>query len=138
MHARLFTALSWALTISLMACGGGDDSSAPAGPPPAAAPAPPTVTLAYGIKQLQFSWVAVSGATHYRLFEQPDATSAFAQVGADMSGTTVNHEIALHRRVNAAYRIEACNSAGCTRFESHQSGGESVAGDRILQSVEYG
>ena len=31
-----------------------------------------------------------------------------------MTSTSANHDIALHRRVNAAYRVEACNSVGCT------------------------
>jgi len=111
---RYSAALLLALIVSVTACGGDDDSPAPAGPPSTVAPAAPTVSLTYGIKQLQFSWAAVSGATHYRLLERPDATSAFAQIGADVSATAVNHEIALHRRVNAAYRVDACNSAGCT------------------------
>lgn len=94
--------------VILAACGGSDD------PPTDPAPAAPAVTLTYGIKQLKFSWSAVSGATHYRLLERPDATGSFTQVGADLTTISVNHDIALHRRVNAAYRIEACNSIGCT------------------------
>ncbi len=110
---RAFAALWWIGSVLLSACGGGGDSSAPVGPPPSP-PAAPTVTLNYGIKQLQFSWAAVSGATHYRLLERPDAAAAFAQVGTNLTVTSVNHDIALHKRVNAAYRIEACNSVGCT------------------------
>ena len=114
---RCFAMLFTIASVSLIGCGGDGDTSAPVGPPPppaAAPPAAPTVTLNYGIKQLQFSWAAVSGATHYRLLERPDAAVAFAQVGADVTGTSVNHDIALHQRVNAAYRVEACNSVGCT------------------------
>ena len=102
-----FAALLTIVSASLVGCGGGGESGAPA---PLAAP---TVALTYGIKQLRFSWPAVSGATHYRLLERPDATSAFAQVGADLTSTSVNHDIALYRRINAAYRVEACNAAGC-------------------------
>ena len=34
------------------------------------------------------------------------------------AATSVNHDIALHRRINAAYRIEACNSVGCTASDA--------------------
>ena len=126
---RYFAALLSTVTFALTACGGGGDSSAPVGSPPPAsppvtpptpaapaivAPAAPVVALSYNIKRLQFSWPAVNDVTHYRLFERPDAAAAFAQVGADFTTTSVNHDIALHRRVNASYRIDACNGVGCT------------------------
>lgn len=99
---------------ALHACGGGsgddtgDDSS------DGTAPAAPTVTLGYGIKQLQFSWDAVEGADYYTLLENPDGISGYTQVGANLTTTSVNHTIALHRRVNARYIVEACNTDGCT------------------------
>ena len=99
------------------ACGGGGDSSAPVGPAPQPLTPPPAaaqVTLNYGIKQLQFSWAAVSGATSYKLMERPEATGDFVQVGNDLTATNINHDVTLHRRINAAYRIDACNSGGCT------------------------
>ena len=36
------------------------------------------------------------------------------QVGNDLTATNINHDVTLHRRINAAYRIDACNSGGCT------------------------
>ena len=134
---RAFAALLWIGSVSLTACGGGGDSSAPVGPPPSAPAAAPTVTLNYGIKQLQFSWAAVSGATHYRLLERPDAAAAFAQVGADMTATSASHAIALHRRINAAYRVEACNSVGCTASSDVSLAANLLPRDRLLQSVEH-
>src|SRR5678815_2295144 len=74
---------------------------------------PSTVTVSYGIKQVRFSWEPVTGATHYKLFERVDANAVFTQVGPDITATSVSHVIALHRRVNASYRIDACNGAGC-------------------------
>ncbi|MEQ6342148.1 MAG: Ig-like domain-containing protein [Gammaproteobacteria bacterium] len=79
-----------------------------------AAPAAPTVTLGFGIKQLQFAWSAISGTTYYRVFENPDGVSGYSQVGADLTATSYNHGIVLYRRVNASYFVQACNSAGCT------------------------
>jgi hypothetical protein len=96
--------------IGLGACRGenaGDDSSN-------SRPSAPTVTLSYGIKQLQFSWGTVSGATHYRLLEDPDGVSGYAQIGSDITVTGVNHDIALFRRVNARYIVQACDAKGCT------------------------
>jgi hypothetical protein len=62
----------------------------------------PQPTVTYGLKQLQFSWPTVSGASYYRLFENPDGVSGFTQVGGDIAGTSVTHPIALFRRVNAS------------------------------------
>ena len=111
MRIKTFAAATLStFVVALTACGGSDDDA----PPLVAAPAAPVVAVSYGIKQLQFSWPAVGGATHYRLLERPDATAAFGQIGTDLARTSINHDIALHRRVNAAYRVEACNSGGCT------------------------
>lgn len=83
------------------------------GPADPSLPPAPTLTLGYGIKQLKFTWAAVSGANYYQLFENPDGVSGYTQVGGDLTATTYDHGIALHRRVNARYLLKACNSAGC-------------------------
>lgn len=93
------------LALELTACGSGGGAKAPVAPTPA---------LSYGIKQLQFSWPAVAGADYYRLYENTDGASGFAQVGGDITATSVNHDIALYRRINAQYLISACNSVGCS------------------------
>lgn len=69
----------------------------------------PTLSLDYGLKQLRFAWTAVGGAHHYRLFENPDGGSGFAQVGGDLTTTAYDHTIFLPARVNARYLVEACN-----------------------------
>jgi hypothetical protein len=104
----------------LVACGGGG-SSAPVPPvvqPPPVAPAAPDVAVEVGLKQVIFSWAAVSGATHYRLLENPDGHSGFTQVGADIPAGTlsVNLTISIHFQdfTNALYMLEACNTVGCT------------------------
>jgi hypothetical protein len=102
------------LTAFCAACGGGGAAS----PPPPAAPAAPSVNVDAGLKQLIFSWAAVSGATHYKLFENPDGQSGFTQTGADIAGGTlsVTLQIPVHLQdfVNALYFVQACNSVGCT------------------------
>ncbi len=98
-------------TMVLGACGGGGGGSDPATVTP---PSAPTLALTYGIKTLEFNWAAVDGASHYRLFENPDGSSGFSQLGIDITATNVDHTIALYQRINARYLLEACNSEGCT------------------------
>jgi len=79
-----------------------------------APPGPPTLSLGFGVKELQFSWLAVGGATFYRLLENPDGVSGYAQAATNLIGLSYNYTIAVHRRLNASYILEACNSGGCT------------------------
>jgi hypothetical protein len=75
------------------------------------------VTVEAGLKQLIFSWEAVPGTTYFRLMENPDGHSGFAQVGDNISSSTLSAvlPIAVHLQdwVGAQYLIEACNTAGC-------------------------
>ena len=77
-------------------------------------PAAPSLALGYGIKRLKFSWNTVNGADYYKLSENPDGVSGYSQVGGDLTTSSYDHDIALYRRVNASYILEACNNAGCT------------------------
>ncbi len=79
-----------------------------------APPGPPTLSLGFGVKELQFSWLAVSGATFYRLLENPDGVSGYTQAATNLTGLSYNYTIPVHRRLNASYILEACNSGGCT------------------------
>jgi len=97
-------------TILLSACSG----VMPTPTPLSGMPAAPTLSLGYGIKQLKFTWSAVSGATHYQLLENPDGVSDYTQVGDNLTATAYDHGIFLPKRVNARYLLNACNSAGCT------------------------
>ncbi len=114
---RFLYVLSW--TAFCVACGGGGGGVAatPAPPPPPVSGAP-SVTVNVGIKQLIFSWTAVSGATHYRLLENSDGSSGFTQVGQDISAGTLSASlpIAVHFQdfANALYIVQACDATGCT------------------------
>ncbi len=107
------------LLMALTACGGGGgggDASGPIGSDSidnGQRPAAPSPSLAYGIKTLRFSWPAVDGASHYRLYENADGASGYSQVGGDITATQVEHTIALYNRINANYLVSACNRAGC-------------------------
>ena len=108
------------LVLGLLAgCGGGAPGAGGGGTPgtpgtSGTAPAAPNVSLAFAIKQSQLSWPAVSGATHYRIWESPNDSTAFTQVGGDQTSTSTTRPLALHLQLNARYRVQACNTSGCT------------------------
>lgn len=77
-------------------------------------PAAPIVSLAFGVKELQFSWPAASRATFYRLLENPDGVSGYSEVATNIAATSYNYTIPVHERLNASYIVEACNVGGCT------------------------
>jgi len=94
-------------------------------------PGPPTLGLTFGVKELQFSWSAVSGATFYRLLESADGVSGYAEVATNLSALSYKHTIPVHRRVNASYVLEACNSAGCT------ASAPKILGSTLTQAIGY-
>ncbi|BEP95043.1 hypothetical protein GmRootA79_34270 [Acidovorax sp. A79] len=107
------------LALALTACGGGSDSS---GPVPSGPGAPAGFTLDYDAKAYNFSWSTTATATRYELFEDPDGAAGplpEAQIGGALSSSTYAHSLAsqlLHERVNASYRLRACNASGCGAF----------------------
>ena len=108
---------SFLLILGLLAgCGGAAPEPGGGGTPgtPETAPAAPNVSLAFAIKQSQLSWPAVSGATHYRIWESPNESTDFTQVGGDQTSTSATRPLALHLQLNARYRVQACNTSGCT------------------------
>ena len=87
--------------------GGGNESNVP---PPAA----PTLAVSFGYKVFHFTWAAVPTATAYRLSEDPDGASGYTVVTI-LVATNYDHTLtSLFGRINAKYKLEACNSGGCT------------------------
>lgn len=137
-----YVVMPYCIAVLLVACGGGDaglaisttsiTSAEPATPTPVTdsaefvvseeptlmttVPAAPVLAVAFATKQLDFSWTAIDGATYYKLYQNLDGVSGFAQVGADTTATGTSVGIAVHRHhwINARYRVEACNNLGCT------------------------
>ncbi|MBK7827081.1 hypothetical protein [Nannocystis sp.] len=66
------------------------------------------------VKQFDFSWAAANGATFYRLLERPTPNASYAQLGADIVGTSTSRTMPLHLRFGASYILKACNDKGCT------------------------
>jgi hypothetical protein len=93
----------------------------------------PTLSLAFGIKQLHFSWDGVSDATYYKIYLNPDGTSGFTQMDGGIVGTSLDRDIAVHR-LNwsaARYHLLACNAAGCA------TSNEVTAFGAVLQTIGY-
>lgn len=65
------------------------------------------------VKRFDFSWSAAAGGDFYRLQESPGPGQPFAQLGDDIVGNAVSHEVPLHLRWEASYRLLACNAEGC-------------------------
>jgi hypothetical protein len=104
---------SAATVFILSACGGaGNDSGTPTEKPQSPAP---TLTLS-AIKSFGFTWPSVSGATYYRLMENPDGMSGFTQAGENIPSSAVgyDHIVPLFSRQDAQYQLDACNDAGCS------------------------
>jgi len=82
---------------------------------PAATVATPSLSLAQS-KIFRFNWTDVSGATFYRLLENPDGASGFTQVSGDITQgvQTFDHIVPLYARLNAQYILQTCDTNGCT------------------------
>ena len=65
-----------------------------------------------------FSWTEVTGSTHYKLLENPDGSSGFTQVGADIPAGTLSQSLPIavhfHDFGRALYIVQACDASGCT------------------------
>jgi len=78
-------------------------------------PAVPVLQLSFSqVKLFDFSWAAAAGADYYRLEESIGPGEPFVQLGGDVVGESVSHEMPLHFRWEASYRLQACNGGGCT------------------------
>lgn len=115
MRKHLLAALVGAAILGACGGGGGSGSSVPVTPPTAPA-APVLDPAAYAVRQLIFSWNAVTGADYYRVFENADGASGYAQIGADLTATTYTHAVSVLAQdwPDASYLVQACNAAGCT------------------------
>lgn len=74
--------------------------------------APAGLTVTYGAKSFNFSWNAVPGARFYKLLEDPDGASGFAEAAASIGATSYTHAISVLRRLSATYALQACNFGG--------------------------
>jgi len=66
-------------------------------------------------KTFRIAWERNSAADYYRVLENPDGVSGYSDVSGELDESTAHydHRVALHKRVNARYIVEACNADGC-------------------------
>jgi hypothetical protein len=64
-------------------------------------------------KIFRFTWVAVSGATSYKLKEAITTGSGYTLI-KETTTTSFDHAVPLYARLNAKYIVESCNATGCT------------------------
>jgi len=77
-------------------------------------PGVPVLELSFSqVKRFDFGWEPVVGAEFYRLEESVGPGEPFVQLGSDIVGGAVSHEMPLHLRWEASYRLLACNDGGC-------------------------
>ncbi len=67
-------------------------------------------------KTFRIRWEPTAAADYYRVLENPDGVSGYSPVSDQLPPSTdqFDHRVALHKRVNARYMVEACNASGCT------------------------
>ena len=110
---RLVSSFILAGAIAVSACGGGG-----AGQQGAPGDASALSVTARSTRTLEFQWQPVAAATHYRLFEDVDGEAGsqterpLADVTADQHGYTRGN-VFLPSRVNARYRLQACDGSAC-------------------------
>jgi len=81
-------------------------------------------------KTFRLSWQPSVGAEFYRVLENPDGVSGFTQVSADLdaSTNTFDHRVALYKRVNARYIVQACIANSCVDSDEQMVSGSLSSG----------
>ena len=83
----------------------------------AAPPVAPHMTVGAGLKQLNFDWDDVPGASYYRLMYQVNS-GPFQPILGEIPATTtrakLNVAVHQHSWTMLRYAVAACNSSGCT------------------------
>jgi len=78
-------------------------------------PVPASVELR-AAKTFRIRWEPTTAADYYRVLENPDGVSGYTAITGELDASTdhYDHHVALYKRVNARYMVEACNAGGCT------------------------
>ena len=80
-------------------------------PPPQTPPAPSA--SARSESEIEITWSAVSGATRYYLYRSTSSDGTYALIGDNIS-TLRYRDSGLSENTEYFYRLEACNSIGCS------------------------
>lgn len=66
-------------------------------------------------KTFRISWQPSEGADFYRVLENSDGISGFSPISDELGPAvqTFDHRVALYKRFNASYIVQACSVSGC-------------------------
>ncbi|QEA14520.1 integrin [Comamonas flocculans] len=109
--------------VSCVTVDGGPSAPAPA---PAVSPkptVPANLSVGYHVKGYQFTWDPAVYADYYELAEDPDGAGPLPEspIGGPLASASYKHSLApqlLHQRLNASYRVRACNIGGCSDWSA--------------------
>jgi cysteine-rich repeat protein len=78
-----------------------------------------TLTLEIeAIKQFELSWNPVFGASYYQILERAEPGGDYLLVSDGIEAESVSLTVPLYSRLNASYKLRACNTDGCTESEA--------------------
>lgn len=83
------------------------------------------------VKQFDFEWGEATGADFYQLLESADTGEPFVPVGEQVADLQTSLTVPLHFRLNASYKLLACNGNGCS-----ESNVVDVAGP-LVEAIGY-
>jgi len=87
-------------------------------------------------KTVRIEWQSTEGAEFYRVLENADGVSGYTQISEDLDASTNNfdHRVALYKRINARYIVQACNTVSCVDSEELSLSGSLVEGIGYFKS----
>ena len=98
-----------------------DELIAGTNPDGSAVPEPVAVNLELvADKTFRISWEDSPAASYYDILENLDGVSGYYAVANNIGAgvQTYDHRVALYKRANAQYIVQACNSSGCSYSET--------------------
>jgi len=97
-------------------------------------PPAPALNLEYPTaKVFGFTWADVEGETSYKLLEDEDGSGSFGEIASiPADAASYELEVLLPAKLNARYKLAACNEAGCS-----ESAEVAVAADRLAAMAGY-
>lgn len=125
---RVLPVLVFAGCCTLIACTSGSSGGSASHPASAEIRSPtaaPVLSVGFSVKQQRFSWDPVSDATYYNIYQSIGSTPDFMQIDGNITSSSLVRDISVHQinGPSTRYRLEACNTAGCTASQAIDTSG---------------
>jgi hypothetical protein len=106
---------------------------------PEGLPEAPELALSLSqVKQFDFEWAEASGAEFYQLLESADTGESFVPVGEQVLDLQTSLTVPLHFRLNASYKLLACNDNGCSESNVVEVAGPLVEAIGYVKAADTG